>query len=152
MTCRVCWREIENQPAARRQHRLSIHHRSWKYFAMSLPWADSKARSKARYAEHWRADFEDGSQESDLPADLQKQLKPHPRGPELVLKQNKIRGGRRRTKRKISPGLQQPREGPRWRSQTPPPSPGGSGGGGGEYERAVTSLFQIACSELRAAY
>ena len=70
LKCFVCWRMIEDLPASRRQHRLSIYHRTWKYYGQGLNWSEAQQRAKDRFQEHWRADFEDGSMESELPQHL----------------------------------------------------------------------------------
>ena len=56
--CRDCWRMIEDHAAARRQHRLGVHHRTWKYFGQGVNWTDAVSHAKSRFQEHWRADFD----------------------------------------------------------------------------------------------
>ncbi|CAE7653737.1 unnamed protein product [Symbiodinium sp. CCMP2592] len=66
--CPICWRWIQEHAAARRQHRLSVFHRTWKYIAQGLSKEAAAGRAKRRFQEHWQPGREEESEEeSEVP-------------------------------------------------------------------------------------
>ena len=66
--CGVCWRWIQEHAAARRQHKLSVYHRTWKYIGQGLSKEAAAARAKRRFYEHWQpGKQEESEEESEVP-------------------------------------------------------------------------------------
>lgn len=66
--CGVCWRWIQEHMAARRQHKLSVYHRTWKYIGQGLSKEAAAARAKRRFHEHWQPGRqEESEEESEVP-------------------------------------------------------------------------------------
>ncbi|CAE7531125.1 unnamed protein product, partial [Symbiodinium sp. CCMP2456] len=66
--CGVCWRWIQEHAAARRQHKLSVYHRTWKYIGQGLDKEAAAARAKRRFREHWQPGRqEESEEESEVP-------------------------------------------------------------------------------------
>ncbi|CAE7664612.1 unnamed protein product [Symbiodinium sp. CCMP2592] len=66
--CPICRRWIQEHAAARRQHRLSVFHRTWKYIAQGLSKEAAAGRAKRRFQEHWQPGREEESEEeSEVP-------------------------------------------------------------------------------------
>ena len=52
--CPVCWRWIQTHKAARRQHKLSVYHRTWKYIAQGLGKEKAASRARVRFQVNWQ--------------------------------------------------------------------------------------------------